>query len=65
VFIADSVRDVAAASMGGARCVAVASGRSSAGELRDAGADVVLADLADTAHVVRAVDWLTTPATTG
>ena len=65
VYVADSVRDVAAARMGGSRSVAVASGRSSAAELRDAGADVVLADLADTANVVRAVDWLTTPATMG
>jgi phosphoglycolate phosphatase-like HAD superfamily hydrolase len=65
VYIADSTRDVAAARIGGARSVAVASGRSSAAELRDAGADAVLADLADTANVVRAVDWLTTPAVTG
>jgi phosphoglycolate phosphatase len=65
VYVADSVRDVAAARMGGSRSVAVASGRSSAGELRDAGADVVLADLADTANVVRAVDWLTTTAAAG
>ena len=65
VYIADSTRDVAAARIGGARSVAVASGRSSAAELRDAGADVVLADLADTANVVRAIEWLTTPAVTG
>jgi phosphoglycolate phosphatase len=65
VYIADSTRDVAAARMGGARSVAVVSGRSSAAELRDAGADVVLADLTDTANVVRAVDWLTTPAAAG
>jgi phosphoglycolate phosphatase len=65
VYIADSARDVAAAQIGGARSVAVASGRSSAAELRDAGADVVLADLADTANVVRAVEWLTAPAATG
>ncbi len=65
VYIADSTRDVAAARMGGARSVAVASGRSSAAELRDAGADVVLADLADTANVVRAVNWLTTWPTAG
>jgi phosphoglycolate phosphatase len=65
VYVADSVRDVAAARIGGARSVAVASGRSSAAELRDEGADVVLADLADTAHVVRAIDWLTSPATAG
>jgi phosphoglycolate phosphatase len=59
VYIADSSRDVEAARIGGARCVAVASGRSSAGELRDTGADVVLDDLADTESVVRAVDGLT------
>jgi len=64
VYIADSARDVAAAQIGGARSVAVASGRSSAAELRDAGADVVLADLTDTANVVRAVECLTAPAPT-
>jgi phosphoglycolate phosphatase-like HAD superfamily hydrolase len=47
--------------MGGARSIGVASGRSSAGELRDAGAEVVLDDLADTAAVVAAVDRLTVP----
>jgi phosphoglycolate phosphatase-like HAD superfamily hydrolase len=47
--------------MGGARAIGVASGRSSAGELRDAGAEVVLDDLADTAAVVAAVDRLTVP----
>jgi phosphoglycolate phosphatase len=61
VYIADSTRDVDAARIGGARAIGVASGRSSAGELRDAGADVVLADLADPAAVVAAVDRLTVP----
>jgi phosphoglycolate phosphatase len=65
VYVADSARDVIAARIGGARSVAVASGRSSAGELRDEGADVVLDDLEDTVHVVRAIDWLTSPATAG
>lgn len=59
VYIADSTRDVAAARIGGARAIGVASGRSSAGELRDAGAAVVLDDLADTAAVLAAVDRLT------
>lgn len=59
VYIADSRRDVEAARVGGARCVAVASGRSTAGALRDAGAGVVLDGLADTAAVTRAVDHLT------
>jgi phosphoglycolate phosphatase-like HAD superfamily hydrolase len=59
VYIADSPRDVAAAGIGGARALGVASGRSCAGELRAAGADVVLDDLADAAAVVAAVERLT------
>ncbi len=55
VYIADSVRDVAAARVGGVRCVGVASGRSSLAELRDAGADAVLVDLTDTSRVVAAI----------
>ena len=39
--------------------LAVASGRSTVGELRDAGADVVLPDLSDTDEVVQAVERLT------
>jgi phosphoglycolate phosphatase-like HAD superfamily hydrolase len=62
VYIADSVRDVEAARTGGARSVAVASGRSSAGELRDAGADLVLPGLTDPAAVTAAIDRLTAPA---
>jgi phosphoglycolate phosphatase len=65
VYLADSGRDVEAARIGGARCVAVASGRSTAGELREAGADLVLDDLTDTDAVVRAVDRLTSPVSTG
>lgn len=55
VYIADSPRDVEAAKIGGARSVAVASGRASTAELRDAGADAVLPDLTDTARVVALV----------
>ena len=62
VYIADSTRDVEAARIGGARAIGVASGRSSTGELRDAGADVMLDDLTDTEAVVDAVDQLTVPA---
>jgi phosphoglycolate phosphatase-like HAD superfamily hydrolase len=47
VYIADSVRAVEAARMGGAASVAVASGRSTVTELRQAGADAVLPDLTD------------------
>jgi phosphoglycolate phosphatase len=65
VYLADSVRDVEAARIGGARCAAVASGRSTAGELREAGADLVLDDLADTGSVIRAVDRLTSAVSAG
>ena len=41
VYVADSPRDVDAARIGGARSLAVASGRASAAELREAGADAV------------------------
>ena len=53
MYVADSPRDVDAARIGGARSLAVASGRASAAELREAGADAVLPDLADTAGVHR------------
>lgn len=62
VYIGDSVRDVAAAATGGAHSIAVASGRSTAGELRDAGASLVLPDLTDTRALMTAVDTLTSTA---
>lgn len=65
VYLGDSTRDVEAARTGGARSVAVASGRSTASELRDAGADLVLDDLADTDAVVTAVDRLTSTVPAG
>ena len=55
VYIADSVRDAASAKVAGVRCMGVASGRSTISELRDAGADPVLVDLADTSRVVAAI----------
>jgi phosphoglycolate phosphatase len=55
VYVADSPRDMEAARIGGARSVAVASGRASTAELRDAGADAVLPDLTDTQSVVALV----------
>jgi phosphoglycolate phosphatase-like HAD superfamily hydrolase len=61
VYVADSPRDVDAARIGGARSLAVASGRASAGELRDAGADAVLPDLTDTAGVTALIVRLTEP----
>ena len=59
VYVADSPRDVDAARIGGARSLAVASGRASAAELRDVGADAVLPDLADTAALVTLITRLT------
>ena len=59
VYVADSPRDVDAARIGGARSLAVASGRASAAELRDAGADAVLPDLTDTAGVTALITRLT------
>jgi phosphoglycolate phosphatase len=47
VYVGDSPRDVEAAKNGGAMSVAVASGRASSAELRDAGADLVVPDLID------------------
>jgi phosphoglycolate phosphatase len=61
VYIADSPRDVDAARIGGARSLAVASGRASAAELRDVGADAVLPDLADTVALVTLITQLTEP----
>jgi phosphoglycolate phosphatase len=55
VYVADSVRDAAAAEVAGVRCLGVATGRSTISELREAGADPVLTDLADTSRVVAAV----------
>jgi phosphoglycolate phosphatase len=62
VYVADSPRDVDAAKIGGARSLAVASGRASVAELRDAGADAVLPDLTDTAALVALITRLTEPA---
>lgn len=59
VYIADSSRDVEAARIGGAGMIAVASGRSTTTELREAGADIVLADLTDITAVLRAIGRLT------
>ena len=59
VYIADSPRDVDAARIGGARSLAVASGRATAAELRDAGADAVLPDLTDTAGLTALIGRLT------
>ena len=55
VLVGDTPHDVEAAASAGARAVGVATGRFSAGDLADAGADVVLPDLIDTERVVAAL----------
>ena len=55
VLVGDTPLDVRAAHEAGARAVAVASGPYGAEELRETGADAVLADLEDTEAVVAAV----------
>jgi phosphoglycolate phosphatase-like HAD superfamily hydrolase len=55
VYVADSIRDVAAAKVAAVRCVGVASGRSRSAELKEAGAEPVLDDLSDTGRVITAV----------
>jgi phosphoglycolate phosphatase len=55
VIVGDSLRDVQAGQVGGARVVAVATGRTGAAALAEAGAQVVLADLTNTEAVMRAI----------
>jgi phosphoglycolate phosphatase-like HAD superfamily hydrolase len=55
VIVGDSLRDVEAGRIGGARVVAVATGRTAAEALQEAGAETVLANLADTDAVLRAI----------
>lgn len=55
VLIGDTPRDVQAGRDGGARVLAVATGKDTVTELRDAGADTVLPDLEDTAEVLKAL----------
>ncbi|MER6530660.1 HAD family hydrolase [Streptomyces sp. NPDC001508] len=55
VFLGDTRADVAAGHGAGVRVVAVATGRASASDLGNAGADVVLDDLSDVRRVVAAI----------
>jgi phosphoglycolate phosphatase len=55
VLVGDTPGDVQAGHEGGARVVAVASGRNTAEELSQAGADVVLPDLQDTGRVLSVI----------
>ncbi|WP_158839451.1 HAD family hydrolase [Saccharothrix deserti] len=53
VLVGDTPRDVEAGRRTGVRVVAVASGRSTASDLRAAGAEDVLPDLTDVSSLVR------------
>lgn len=55
VFLGDTPADVEGGRDAGVRVVAVATGRASASDLRDAGAEAVLEDLADTERVLAVV----------
>jgi phosphoglycolate phosphatase-like HAD superfamily hydrolase len=55
VIIGDNSHDVTAAHEGGASVIAVASGRDTIKQLREAGAGIVLPDLTSTAKVIAAV----------
>jgi phosphoglycolate phosphatase len=55
VLIGDTPADARAGHEGGARVVAVASGRNTVDELSQAGAEVVLLDLHDSERLVHAV----------
>jgi phosphoglycolate phosphatase len=56
VVVGDTPRDVACAHVHGARIVAVSTGEYSAGELREAGAEVVFEDFSDTAAVLSSIN---------
>ena len=55
VLVGDTPNDIEAAAVSGARAVGVASGSFTMQQLRDAGAEVVLPDLANTGAVIGAV----------
>lgn len=58
VVVGDTVLDVACAHAAGARSVAVATGPADADTLRRSGADLVMADLSDTATFLRFISAL-------
>lgn len=59
LVIGDTPHDVRCAAVHGVRSIAVATGRYSSDELREAGADLVLDDLSDTDTVFGAIQQLT------
>ncbi|MEU4347127.1 HAD hydrolase-like protein [Streptomyces sp. NPDC023838] len=60
VIIGDSVEDVRTGLEGGASVIGVDSGKTSAQDLKEAGANVVLASLDDVKHLIDAITSVTT-----
>jgi phosphoglycolate phosphatase len=58
VLIGDTPQDISAARLGGARVVAVATGRFDVATLREHGADAALSDLSDTDAFMRELERL-------
>ena len=58
ILIGDTPQDISAARLGGARVLAVATGRFDVATLREHGADAVLQDLSDTDDFIRELDTL-------
>ncbi|WKD31345.1 HAD family hydrolase [Streptomyces xanthophaeus] len=63
VIIGDSLEDVRTGREGGAAVIGVASGRTTAAELSESGADIVLDSLEDVARVMRGISELTSTST--
>jgi len=59
VIIGDSLEDVRTGLLGGAPVIGVASGKTTSGELKDAGANLVLPDLRNPEHLLAAIAELT------
>jgi phosphoglycolate phosphatase len=59
VIIGDSLEDVRTGIEGGAVVIGVASGRTTASQLQDAGADIVLDSLEDAPRLMGAIDRIT------
>jgi len=63
IIIGDTLRDIAAAKAHRCRCLAVATGRFTTDQLREAGADVVVEDLADPQPLLAMIDQKASDAT--
>jgi phosphoglycolate phosphatase-like HAD superfamily hydrolase len=60
ILIGDTPKDIEAGLTAGVRVIAVASGKSSAEELRSAGATIIIDDLTDSEHIARLITQVNT-----